>query len=270
MTTLCNIDGTLYGGSWGGDDTIIFTTPEGLYKVPAGGGEPELLAAPDQEKGEQVYMSPSILPGGQAVLFKIKRSANEFDTAVFLLNTGEQKLLVEGARGAHYAPTGHLVYALSGEGTLMAAPFDLEGLEVTGNSVPVLEDISNSGVGAVDYAFSLDGTLIYVPDTGNSGHLVWVARDGTELGPAVEPLLRYPRYSRISPDGKKVALTIGSGGDGNVWVFDFGGQPAIPITFEGHNVRPTWSPDGSRIAFVGDRGRDQQDLYWIKSDGSSS
>ena len=271
VTTLCNADGVFYGGSWGSDDTIVFTTSLGLYKVSAGGGEPEPLAAPNQEKGERAYMSPEILPDGQAVLFKIRRSANEFDTAVFLLDTGEQKLLVKGARDAHYAPTGHLVYALSGgEGTLMAAPFDLEELEVNGDPVPVLEEVNNAGTGAVNYAFSLDGTLIYVPETGNLGQLVWVDRDGTELGPAVEPILQYPRYFRISPDGRKVASTTGTGGGGNIWVFDLGGQPAIPITFEGHNIRPTWSPDGSRIAFGSIRGGDPADLYWTRTDGSSS
>jgi serine/threonine-protein kinase len=270
VTTLCNTTGRLYGGSWGVDGTIIFTTPEGLYKVSAGGGEPELLAASDSEKGEGAYFDPKILPDGRAVLFRIRRSANEFDTALFWLETGEHKTLVEGARNARYAPTGHLVYALSGEGTLMAAPFDLERLELTGNSVPVLQEVRSSGTGSTQYAFSLDGTLVYVPDSGNLAQLVWVGRNGLELGPAIEEVLEYPRYQRISPDGTKVAVTVGPGGAGNLWVFDLQGQPAIPLTFEGHNIKPAWSPDGTRVAFSSNRGvTSGPDLYWMIADGST-
>ena len=269
VTTLCNIE-EFRGGSWGADDTIVFTTTGGLFRVSAAGGEPELLAAPDREKGEQEYRQPEILPGGRAVLMKVQRSSNEFDTALFSLETGEQRILIEEAKDALYAPTGNLVYASSGQGTVMAVPFDLEALEVTGDSVPVLEGVSHSETGASHYAFSLAGTLIYVPERGDLGRLVWVDRDGTELGPAVDEVLDYPRYQHVSPDGKKVVLTVGPRGGGNLWVFDLEGQPAIPLTLEGHSTNPSWSPDGEKVAFNSNRGdTDGIALYWIETDGNT-
>ena len=50
--------------------------------------------------------------------------------AVQSLATGERKVLIEGGADARYIPTGHLVYMR--EGTLMAVPFNLDRLAVTG------------------------------------------------------------------------------------------------------------------------------------------
>ena len=43
-TTICKIEGSFRGASWGGDGTIVFATSRtGLLQVPAGGGEPRQL-----------------------------------------------------------------------------------------------------------------------------------------------------------------------------------------------------------------------------------
>ena len=61
------------GATWGPDDTIIFATSAatGLLSVSSGGGEPEVLTAPDAAHGEADHIFPSLLPGGKAVLFTI-------------------------------------------------------------------------------------------------------------------------------------------------------------------------------------------------------
>ena len=55
---------------------------------------------------------------------------------VLSLETGEEKALIQRGYNPRYAPTGHLIYGLDGK--LLAAPFDLETLKVTGDSAPVL------------------------------------------------------------------------------------------------------------------------------------
>ena len=56
-------------GSWGSDDTIVFSSNSDvgstLYRVSASGGEREILATPDSDKGEIGYRTPQILPGGR-------------------------------------------------------------------------------------------------------------------------------------------------------------------------------------------------------------
>ena len=186
-TPITLLDTTTGGlsGSWV-EDTIVFAQGPGggtdLYQVSANGGEPESLAIPDAEKGERQYFSPEILPGGKAVLFTIFLGGNSFQTAVLSLETGERKVLLEGGRDAHYAPTGHLVYELYGTGTLMAAPFDLGRLEIAGASVPILQGVRQAPNGWVDYSFSSDGTWSMsrgVPGPDNLGWSGWIARESS-------------------------------------------------------------------------------------------
>jgi len=192
------------GGSWGSGDTIVFAegTSAALYRVSANGGQVELLAEPDPAKGERAYQHPEILPGGKAVLFDIYPN---YRTALLSLETGHYEILLEGSRNPHYVPTGHLVYELAMTGTLMAAPFDLERLEVTGSAVPILEGVSNAlGPGEADYAFSANGSLVYIGGGSGGRTVIWVDREGNS-----EPLLDTPsgyRLPHLSPDGQGLVL----------------------------------------------------------------
>jgi serine/threonine-protein kinase len=74
---------------------------------------------------------------------------------------------------------------------------------------------------------------------------------------------------RLSPDGQRVALTIGPPAQGQLWIYDLSGaaQPT-KLTFTGHNLFATWSPDGKQIAFLSRVG-DGNSLLAIPSDGST-
>ena len=51
------------------------TPSSGLLRVAAGGGEPEVLTAPNRDGSELDHLWPEVLPGGQAVLFTIVMGA---------------------------------------------------------------------------------------------------------------------------------------------------------------------------------------------------
>ena len=133
-----------FGASWGADNTIVFGQPEGVMRVSANGGTPELLVA--TEKGEQVH-GPQMLPGGRWVLFSLTRGSGDtrWDVAEIVaqsLESGERKVLWRGGSDARYVPTGHLIYAL--DDALFALPFDLERLEVSGGPVPLLAGLQRA------------------------------------------------------------------------------------------------------------------------------
>ena len=90
----------------------------------------------------------------------------------------------------------------------MAVPFDLQKLEIMGQPVPIIEGVRQDLLGGVDYSFSSDGTLVFVPSsvTGVPRRLVWVGRDGQ-----VEPLTEVEREfegPRLSPDGTRLSVTL--------------------------------------------------------------
>jgi Tol biopolymer transport system component len=74
----------------------------------------------------------------------------------------------------------------------------------------------------------------------------------------------------FSPDGKRVAYAKSWGGGAEVFVMDLAtGDRANVSRTPGRNSAPTWSPDGTRIAFVS--GRDGiQELWTVAPDGTGA
>jgi dipeptidyl aminopeptidase/acylaminoacyl peptidase len=80
----------------------------------------------------------------------------------------------------------------------------------------------------------------------------------------------------MSPDGRSVAFTVRSTEwkenryDTEVWLARDGGAPIqLTRTPKGNATSPRWSPDGSRIGFLSDRGEKQQ-VYVIAAGGGEA
>ena len=177
----------IWGVSWGEDDQIIFGASTGLYRVPAGGGEPVELSTPDRERGESFHLWPTIIPGRQAVVFAISTSnvLVSGELAVLELDTlAVRKLGVPGTR-PRYLSTGHLVFAAS-DGSVRAIPFDVTSLRVTGNAVSVVDSAHTYYSGAAYFSVSDTGHLVYIPGgpEADQRSLVWVDRNGGYLRPS--------------------------------------------------------------------------------------
>jgi eukaryotic-like serine/threonine-protein kinase len=101
--------------------------------------------------------------------------------------------------------------------------------------------------------------------------LVWVNRDGKEE-PLAAPPDQYGTVS-ISPDGKRVALTITSTPKNHIYIWDVvRGTRTRLIPDEGaHDLAPIWTPDGKRIVYTSSR-EDilMGDIYWRASDGTGA
>jgi eukaryotic-like serine/threonine-protein kinase len=273
---LCDVF-NVAGIFWMKDETIIFAQsgPKGgLYRIDATGGKPERFAAPDPAKGEQSYQHPFVTPNGKAVLFSIRPigsfSLASSRIALRSLVSGEQKVLIEGAYYPRLSSSGHLLY-IQGD-RLMAVRFDSDEFKTEGNAIVRQEGILTKGDGVANFDVSNDGTFVYAPGAGGVAYVsrfIWKSRSGATIGPAIDDQLDYPRYPRISPDGREVAATIGAMNEGNIWIYDLNGarQPR-KLTFKGHNTDATWSSDGTKVAFRSIRDGSKEDLYWIPSDGS--
>ena len=263
-TTICDASGSR-GGSWNEEDLIVFapSSRTGLSLVSADGGTAEPLTVLDDEYGETTHRIPMFLPGGDAFLFLAAGNTREATrVVVHSISSGERRVLVEGATLPRYSPSGHLLYVQGGAS--MAAPFDVERLELSGRGVPVLP------VEATLLALSAAGTLVYLADEISEAmrQLVWVNRIGQE-----EPLTALARrymHPRLSPDERRVAVDIEQDGDRAIWMYDFGRESLTRLTFAGSNLWPTWSPDGLRVAYASNRPDTVWDIYWSRADGAGS
>jgi Tol biopolymer transport system component len=71
----------------------------------------------------------------------------------------------------------------------------------------------------------------------------------------------------MSPDGTRIAVTLQSGKDADIWIFDIPGNTLSKLTFGGVNKTAAWSPDGKRIAYYAyDVGK--YSVYVKQADGS--
>jgi serine/threonine protein kinase/Tol biopolymer transport system component len=242
------------GGSWGSDDTIIFTpagTGSSLWRISASGEGLEQLTVLDPNQGEVAHFWPQILPSGKAVLFTNGRKGGlgtQFE--VYSLETGKRHVLFKGGTYARYVPTGHIVYAR--KNTLYAVRFDVERLKVVGTGVPVVPDVitSEGRSWSAQFAISGNGSLTYIPVVARSSELtpVWVDRlERVESLPAATP--RNYGIVTISPDDKRLAFDIQDGDNWDVWIYDLTRHTLTPLTSNGISDSPIWTPDGKWVVF---------------------
>ena len=269
VTLLDNIGSSEWAfGTWGEDDTIIFSVPlGGLRRISANGGPVEDLTIPDRERGELEHIGAKFLPGARVVVFSVVRDevrneANTIDSLV--LNTGERRTVVEDATLAFYAASGHL--GIQRDGSLMAAPFDVERAEVVGPEVPLTERVRHDVFDVPQLALSRTGTLVFVPPLtdANADALMWVSRSG-EYEILGSPPRGYASPHQ-SPDGRLVAVVIEEDDSPQVHLYDLTRDVLAPLTREGRNLHPVWTPDGRRVVF-GSRRDDGNGLYWTAIDG---
>ena len=258
-----------HGGSWGADGNIYFGGQgTGLWRVSADGGEPEALTTPDAARGELDYHFPRLLPGGESLIFTLHDRDRRFHIETLSLTSGARKVLIEDAFDARYVPTGHLVYGR--RNAVLAAPFDVAALEVTGPSVRLVQGVANSVMSGVGrFSVSTDGTLAFIPEPLRGGRkLVWVSRDGT-----IEPLpidaAEFGEVPSLSPEGDRVAVPVGADDRSDIWIYDLRDGTQQRVTFEGWNRFPVWTPDGARVAFSSDRAG-KENIYWTSVDAGGA
>jgi len=252
-----------FGVSWGSDDTILFAQADGIRRVSANGGTPELIIK--AEAGE-AFDGPQLLPGGEWVLFTVGAGPGSWDEAQIVvqsLGASERRDVWRGGSDARYLPTGHIVYALDDD--LFAIPFDLDTLSVSGGPAPLVEGVLRAGTTAgANYGVSDGGSLVYVSGGAGAGarSVVWVDRAGKEEAVTAPP--RGYVYPRISPDGSRVALDVrDQENDILIWDFRRGTLTRFTPTAEGEEY-PVWTPDGQRLAYR----TAPSGIQWKAADGS--
>ena len=255
------------GVTWSSADLILAGTNLGLAALPAGGGTARIIAKPDTAAGELYFNQPRALPDGQTVLFAIQPTGGlvRARLAALSLRTGAVRRFDLNILDPLALIDGTLVYAL-GSGALMAIELDLRAGRTVGDPVTLGPTTLTRISGASEAAVSPTGTLVYLAADPNAV-VGWV-----DVRRQFQPLLPEPKafaYPRLSPDGRRIALTIGTGGRSDVWTYDLASATIVRLTSSGTlNERPEWSPDGARLLYRGDHGT-RTAIWWLPADLSA-
>ncbi|MEK7403171.1 MAG: protein kinase, partial [Gemmatimonadota bacterium] len=257
----------LGGVSWGNDGYIYYDghlDGDGVARIRETGGKPEVVSMPDTAAGETYHNMPAVLPGGRGLIVSISRGGvtSTFDVGVHDLRSGKHKVLVHGVAG-RYVSSGHLIY-VTDNGMLMAAPFDLDRLDVTGEAVALESEVSLRGSNRVDLGVADNGLLVYTSGavTGAQRELVWLSREGVPT--PVDPgwVAVFSGRPVVSPDGKWAAVAIGIGNSRQIWVKQLDHGPHSRVSDAG--AVPSWMPDGKTLLHGGPAG-----VHRVPADGSA-
>jgi serine/threonine protein kinase len=257
--TLCEVQGSVVGGSWNREDVIVFAdSARGLMQVSAAGGVASPLTTFDPSRKEVVHVLPFFLPDGRHFLYLRASSSPEYSGAyIGSVNAKpeeqDSKRLLATTSAPVYVPSsdsdsGQVLFVR--QGTLMAQRFDAHRLELFGEAVPIAEQVGSY----LDYGFfsaSSNGVLVYRSDAGQIYQLTWLDQRGQVLATVAEP----GRYNSmaLSPDGKRVAVSRTNPENTpnwDVWLLDVARNTSTRLTYE--QVRassPVWSADGSSVIF---------------------
>jgi len=245
-------------GSWGADGELLFSGQIaeriGVFRVPASGGTPTLLASPDQGHGEVAYRWPLLATRGH-LLYSVLGEKPEVSGVyvaslsqpadrVKLLTTASKPTLASDGRG-----NGYLLWARGG--TLVAQQFDTQALRLVGEVHTIAETNPAKSETEVHISASDTGRLAYA-DWTDLAQLAWVDLSGNLLTVVGAPLGDV-RMFRLSPDERTIAVQE-SPGDvtrSDLWLIDT--DRGVPTRFTSDSARstqPVWSPDGRTIIFA--------------------
>jgi Tol biopolymer transport system component len=257
----------MVGGTWNRSGDIVFASGDGLHQVSAAGGSVAMLIP-----GLRSFSSPCFLPDGKQYLFTVFRN-NSMPEGVYVAKIGEKsnKRILPGVySNIAYAAPAWIFY--SRDGDLRVQRVDPKALTPIGDPVRIADRLQYDPDGKTGlFAASGEGALVYVEGEGaGQSELVWVSRDGKDLGPVAPPAMFYT--PRLSHDEKRIAVDISEKqtARGDVWIFDLAHATSSRLTYDPVNEScPTWSPDDRYVYFFTEK-RGQLDLHRRPASGTGT
>jgi serine/threonine protein kinase len=252
------------GGSWGSKDIIVFA-PEGggpIFKVPASGGAAVPVMKLDAAAQEVSHRWPRFLPDGKRFLFMSRKPKPPSHLAIEVgsVDGGARTRLVDSSSGGAFA-RGRLYFVR--ETTLLAQALDSRTLSLSGDPVPVAEDVWRNPItdGLTAFSVASDGTVAYRLGGVARSQLTWLDRKGEQLGTVGSPATFGD--VDLSPDGSRLLVDVVdlARDMSGLFVLDAATGMTTRVSFgTGNQAGGRYSPDGRSIVFSWDA-RGAFDLY---------
>jgi serine/threonine protein kinase len=233
------VNRAVFSSAWAPDGRIYYAgRGPGVRSILATGGDEQTFTRLDPARSETNHRNISLLPGNH-LLFLAESEKNEYSGiyAAPLADPGRRTLILPGATNAYYA-AGHFLWTKGV--SLIAQPFDPNTLRLSGQP-HTLSDVADRSSANPDLLAFAKGAA-----SGSRNQLAWFSRDGASLG--VLPIdVNSVGGLRLSPDGNRVAV---AGGDIEIHGTQVTAS-ARSIFHPNRGGNPVWSPDGSRILYMG-------------------
>jgi serine/threonine-protein kinase len=260
--------GTFNGASWSSSGVIIVSGNTALFALPETGGPAQRLDPSGRVAGEIYRDAPLVWDDAHCVIYSSWAGSSPATARIAIAPLGAGNATVLDLKGIQPLGVvdGTLVY-VTAAGVMMGVPIDLDKRRLLGPPVQLIDNVSlNLGTGLARAALSRAGTLFYQ----NGAQLSRVVVAGADGGARV---LRDDRrdysFPRLSPDGRQLAITIGSADRRDVWLDELASGTRTRLTTEGlTNERAEWSPDGRRVLYRSDRDS-RTAIWWRPADLSA-
>jgi serine/threonine-protein kinase len=238
--------GSLRGITWTEKDEIVVATTAGLVSLPASGGAAHPIPV---DSLTVMVRFPEALPGGDWVVASVANRLGSDPPELAAIAIADGRIVRLGVPGTNpkYVDRGYLVYA-NLQGDLHAVPFDARKRRIIGPAKPIGGTVSTGALGGADLAVSRSGMIAYLEGSGSPDRqLIRVDRSGNER-PFEAPLRSYTG-PRVSPDGTRIAVTIGGAPNppNDIWVYDVALGTMGRLTIDSTSMHPEWSADGRYV-----------------------
>ena len=259
---LVHVSDTQEGGpraAWVDDNSIVYEEVPAIYWRSLTTSESRQIAFNDSLAGEYDMDYPSTVRDGTVIMTTVQRRDGPDRVGFFDLASSKRLAVLdlEGTR-FQYVDPGYLVFIRNAN--LMAVPFDLDRLEVTGPVIPLAEGVRVEGM-----ALSDEGTLVH------AGLNVGAVSNARPTRPVVTsfggatfsneskadqfPAAIY-RSAAVHPSGNLAAVVIeGEPQDrslppSDVWILDFQTGSRRAVTNDGVSDYPTWNATGDSLYII--------------------
>ena len=237
----------------------------GLMRVAVDTGEPRWIHEPPAKLTDGSTDAPAVSPDGRTLAFV--------------------KAFSGAAREIHLQPLGNDAEPTGPPFPLRTKPW-CQSLAWTKDGKSIFFDASRwlyrieARPGAAVEVLQAAGTGVRMPAVARDGRVAWTRefRDDNiwEVNLAsgsfhqVISSTAVDRSAEYSPDGRRIALQTRRTGTGQILVCDSDGKRCTQITeMKGDAGSPSWSPDGSQIAFDAEAGNGHYDIYVVNAAGGA-
>jgi eukaryotic-like serine/threonine-protein kinase len=275
---ICDTAGTVLGGAWNSEDTIIFGTDDGggIMQVPASGLTAPTLVTTTGDRDE-VHVFPFFLRDGQHFAYlKAPKNAGIYIGSLGVPPEKQSPIrILSTSLQAAYSPsldghTGRLLFMR--DGSLLTQTFDERRMELIGNPVLVSEQVGTYLLSA-NFSASANGVVTFLAGRAATplSVLTWYTQQGKELSIGDSGDYAYADLA-LSPDGTRVAASRvdpkAPAASQRIWLIDLIRRVSTPFIFDlAPNASPVWSPDGRQVAFSAAR-KGGYGIYVKASDGT--